>query len=215
MGETALVDYGSGNIRSVASALVAAGASSVYIGADPARLRKADRFVLPGVGAMGSCLSKLQTKRGLLEVLEDCVLRKGRPFLGICVGMQVMVEYGFEHGRRQALGWLQGSVKRLQPKNSDNEGQSNLPVPHMGWNNLQQLRPHALLAGIGDSEAVYFVHSFAISGNAPSCAIAQAQYGGDVLAMLAKDSMVGVQFHPEKSQSVGRRMLANFLAWCP
>ena len=220
MGETALIDYGSGNIRSVARALEAAGAGKIYIGAEPKRLQKAERFVLPGVGALGSCLEKLRAQQGLLETLEICVLEKGQPFLGICVGMQVMVEKGFEYGKQRALGWLKGSVRRLNPNAHSNtllatDKSAYLPVPHMGWNNLQQLQPHPLLEGVADGEPVYFVHSFSVRENSPSCAIAQAQYGGPTLAMLAKDSIVGVQFHPEKSQRVGQKILANFLAWRP
>ncbi len=215
MGETVVIDYGSGNIRSVARALEAAGARKIYVGAEPKRLQKAERLVLPGVGALGSCLEKLRARQDLLETLEACVLEKGKPFLGICVGMQVIVEEGFEHGRQRALGWLKGSVRRLSPNSLATDKKSCLPVPHMGWNNLQQLQPHPLLEGVADGEPVYFVHSFSIHENSPSCAIAQAQYGGPTLAALAKDSIVGVQFHPEKSQRVGQKILANFLAWCP
>ena len=215
MGETAIIDYGSGNIRSVARALEAAGAREIYIGAEPKRLQKAERLVLPGVGALGSCLEKLRAQQGLLETLEACVLEKGKPFLGICVGMQVMVEKGFEYGKQRALGWFKGSVRRLNPNKLNSDKNAYLPVPHMGWNNLQQLQPHPLLQGVTEGEPVYFVHSFSVCENNPACAIAQVQYGAPTLAVLAKNSIVGVQFHPEKSQHTGQKILANFLAWRP
>ena len=206
---TALIDYGCGNLHSAERALRASGATDLYVGADPVAVREAQRYVLPGVGALGACLEKLRAKKGLLENLHEQVMEKGKPLLGICVGMQMFVEQGFEHGRPRALGWMKGAVRRIAPQDE------NLPVPHMGWNALRILVPHPLFEGIATGEPVYFVHSFAVTDNDPATTLAQSCYGAPLVAAIGKGSIVGVQWHPEKSQRVGLRLLANFLAWKP
>ena len=206
---TALIDYGCGNLHSAERALRASGATDLYVGADPEHLRKAQRYVLPGVGALGACLEKLRAKKGLLETLNEQAAEKGKPLLGICVGMQMFVEQGFEHGRQRALGWMKGSVRRIAPQDE------SLPIPHTGWNALNILAPHPLFEGIKTGDPVYFVHSFAVSENDPRTTLAQTCYGDNIVAAIGQGSLVGVQWHPEKSQRVGLRLLANFLAWKP
>ncbi len=206
---TALIDYGCGNLHSAARALKASGARELYVGADPNILRKAQRYVLPGVGALGACLEKLRAKEGLLETLREQTIGQGKPLLGICVGMQMLVEQGFEHGRQDALGWFKGAVRQIEP---DDE---SLPVPHMGWNALDILVPHPLFEGIETGDPVYFVHSFAVTENDPKTTLAQVHYGTSLVAAIGQGSIAGVQWHPEKSQRVGLRLLANFLDWMP
>ncbi len=206
---TALIDYGCGNLHSAARALRVSGATDLYVGADPAVLCKAERYVLPGVGALGACLEKLRAKKGLLESLDEQVRGKGKPLLGICVGMQMLVEQGFEHGGQRALGWMRGEVRRIAPQDE------SLPIPHMGWNALRILAPHPLFEGIATGDHVYFVHSFAITENEPATTLAQACYGVPLVAAVGQGSLAGVQWHPEKSQGVGLRLLKNFLAWKP
>ncbi len=206
---TALIDYGCGNLHSATRALRASGARELYVGADPAVLCKAERYVLPGVGALGVCLEKLRAKKGLLECLDEQVRRKGKPLLGICVGMQMLVEQGFEHGNQRALGWMRGAVRRIAPQDE------SLPIPHMGWNALRILASHPLFDGIATGDPVYFVHSFAVTENEPTTTLAQACYGVPIVAAVGQGSLAGVQWHPEKSQGVGRRLLENFLAWKP
>lgn len=209
-----LVDYGSGNLRSAAKALERAAAESgrptrIEVTDSAATLRRADRIVLPGVGAFADCMAGLNGLPGVREALEEIVIDGGRPFLGICVGMQLMAERGLEHGICDGLGWIPGDVEALPPGGADRK------VPHMGWNELAVERPHPVLAGLGDSPHVYFVHSYRLRPARPEHQLASVDYGGPFAAVVGRDNLVGTQFHPEKSQAVGLRLLANFLAWTP
>ncbi|HEY8013555.1 MAG TPA: imidazole glycerol phosphate synthase subunit HisH [Dongiaceae bacterium] len=204
--KTVVIDYGSGNLRSAAKALAAAGAD-VEVTADPAAVTAAERIVLPGVGAFADCRAGLDRLPGMVEALDQAVRRQGRPFLGICVGMQLMAEAGLEHGRHEGLGWIAGEVVPLAPR--------PVKIPHMGWNELHRTRDHPLLAGIAQDADVYFVHSYHLRLGAADDLLAGADYAGPVVAAIARDNMAGVQFHPEKSQATGLRLLANFLAWQP
>jgi glutamine amidotransferase len=204
--KTVVIDYGSGNLRSAAKALAAAGAD-VEVTADPAAVAAAERIVLPGVGAFADCRAGLDRLPGMVEALDQAVRRQGRPFLGICVGMQLMAEAGLEHGRHEGLGWIAGEVVPLAPR--------PVKIPHMGWNELHRTREHPLLAGIAQDADVYFVHSYHLRLGAADDLLAGADYAGPVVAAIARDNMAGVQFHPEKSQATGLRLLANFLAWRP
>jgi glutamine amidotransferase len=204
--KTAVIDYGSGNLRSAAKALAAAGAD-VEVTADPAAVAAAARIVLPGVGAFADCRAGLDRLPGMVEALDQAVRRQGRPFLGICVGMQLMAEAGLEHGRHEGLGWIEGEVVPLAPR--------PVKIPHMGWNELHRTREHPLLAGIAQDADVYFVHSYHLRLDSDDDLLAGADYAGPVVAAIARDNMAGVQFHPEKSQATGLRLLANFLSWQP
>jgi glutamine amidotransferase len=209
-----LVDYGSGNLRSAAKALERAGAESgrptrIQVTDSAEAVRRAERIVLPGVGAFADCMSGLQAVPGLREALEEAVIARGRPFLGICVGMQLMAERGLEHGSCDGLGWIPGDVEALPPGGPDRK------IPHMGWNELALERPHPVLAGLGESPHVYFVHSYRLRPARPEQQLASVDYGGAFAAVVGRDNLVGTQFHPEKSQAVGLRLLANFLAWNP
>jgi imidazole glycerol-phosphate synthase subunit HisH len=203
---TAIVDYGSGNLRSAAKALAAAGAD-VRVTADPAEVANATRIVLPGVGAFADCRAGLDRLPGMVETLERVVHRGGRPFLGICVGMQLMAEAGLEHGRHPGLGWIRGEVVPLAPR--------PVKIPHMGWNELQLARPHPLFEGIAGGAHAYFVHGYHLRPADPADLLASVDYAGPVAAAIGRANMLGVQFHPEKSQATGLRLLANFLAWRP
>ena len=204
--KTVVIDYGSGNLRSAAKALAAAGAD-VEVTADPAAVAAAARIVLPGVGAFADCRAGLDRLPGMVEALDQAVRRQGRPFLGICVGMQLMAEAGLEHGRHEGLGWIEGEVVPLAPR--------PVKIPHMGWNELHRTREHPLLAGIAQDAEVYFVHSYHLRLDSDEDLLAGADYAGPVVAAIARDNMAGVQFHPEKSQATGLRLLANFLSWRP
>ncbi|TPG19966.1 imidazole glycerol phosphate synthase subunit HisH [Sphingomonas koreensis] len=198
----ALIDYGAGNLHSVANALTAAGATDLAITADPDVVAKADRIVLPGVGAFGACAAALRGVPGMIEAMEQRVRRDGAPFLGICVGMQLMADRGEEMGTHTGLGWIAGTVRRLEPTDP------TAKVPHMGWNSVTPTRPHALIAA---GEA-YFLHSYAFNGDA---VLATTDHAGPVTAAIGRDNMLGVQFHPEKSQRYGLALLERFLAWRP
>ncbi|HET8611273.1 MAG TPA: imidazole glycerol phosphate synthase subunit HisH [Sphingomonas sp.] len=200
----ALIDYGAGNLRSVENALRAAGAREVLVSADAEALRGAERIVLPGVGAFGACMAALAGLPGMIEALEQRVLREGAPFLGICVGMQLMAQAGEEHGRHAGLGWVSGTVRRLPER-------PGLKVPHMGWNDVIPARPHPLIA---PGEA-YFLHSYALEGADEGELLAVTDQGGPVTAAIGRDNLVGVQFHPEKSQRYGLALMERFLAWRP
>jgi imidazole glycerol-phosphate synthase subunit HisH len=207
----ALIDYGSGNLRSAEKALVRAATEnatgqSIIVTSDPEIVSDADRIVLPGVGAFADCMRGLSSVDGMVDALNRAVIREGRPFLGICVGMQLMARVGCEFGDTPGLGWIDGEVVRLQPSDA------SLKIPHMGWNELRALRPHRLLDGIADNAHAYFVHSFEFK---TANAVATTDYGGAVTAVVARDNLVGTQFHPEKSQAVGLHLLANFLRWAP
>jgi len=201
----ALIDYGAGNLRSVENALRAAGADDVRVTADPDVVRKAERIVLPGVGAFASCMGALSAIPGMVEALNERVIDQAAPFLGICVGMQLMADAGEEFGRHPGLGWIGGTVARLEPEEAEAR------VPHMGWNDVVPVVPHPLIV---PGEA-YFLHSFALQGADPTMLAATTHHGGTVTAAVARDNMVGVQFHPEKSQAYGLSLLARFLDWRP
>ena len=201
MNTTALIDYGAGNLHSVWNALRAAGADRIVVTADPAAVRSADRIVLPGVGAFAAAMRALSAVPGMIDALEGTVRGKGRPFLGVCVGMQLMAEAGEEHGTTHGLGWCKGTVRAMTPR-------AQLKVPHMGWNDVRPAIPHPLIA---PGEA-YFLHSFAYEG---ADVLAETDHGGPVAAAIGRDNMAGVQFHPEKSQRYGLALLARFLGWKP
>ncbi|WP_341989617.1 imidazole glycerol phosphate synthase subunit HisH [Azorhizobium sp. AG788] len=212
----AIVDYGSGNLHSAAKAIERAaldtGAERVVVTSDPAVVRAADRVVLPGVGAFADCRRGLDGVPGMVEALEETVHGKGRPFLGICVGLQLLAEQGLEHGTTAGLGWIKGVVDRITPSDPA------LKIPHMGWNTLTPARAHPLLDGIalGDNGLhAYFVHSYAFQLADPADLVATTNYGGAITAMVARDNVAGTQFHPEKSQRLGLALLANFLKWRP
>ena len=198
----ALIDYGAGNLHSVENALRAAGATDLTVTADPDVVAKADRIVLPGVGAFGACAAALRGVPGMVEAMERRVRREATPFLGVCVGMQLMADVGEEMGQYRGLGWVRGRVRRIEPGNMDAK------VPHMGWNDVRPVSDHAL---VSPGEA-YFLHSYVYEGED---VIATSDHAGPVTAAIARDTMLGVQFHPEKSQRYGLVMLAKFLEWRP
>ena len=198
----ALIDYGAGNLHSVDNALRAAGASDLVVTADPDAVASADRIVLPGVGAFGACAAALRAVPGMIEALERRVRGDGVPFLGICVGMQLMADAGEEMGSHAGLGWIGGRVRLLQP------GTMDAKVPHMGWNDVVPVNPHPLIA---PGEA-YFLHSYAFEG---ADVIATTDHAGPVTAAIGRDNLIGVQFHPEKSQRYGLALLERFLTWRP
>lgn len=204
---TALIDYGSGNLRSAARALEASGARGLSVTADPDMVARADRIVLPGVGAFADCARGLRAVDGLIEALEQRVRREGAPFLGICVGMQLMADRGVEFETATGLGWIPGETNRLQP------GDPVLKVPHMGWNEAEPCgHPAFAAAWNGAAQDVYFVHSFAFRATDPAHVAAWTTYGADrFAAAVARDNLLGVQFHPEKSQGAGLALLASWL----
>jgi glutamine amidotransferase len=213
----AIVDYGSGNLHSAAKAFERAAHETghdqpILVTSDPDAVRRADRVVLPGVGAFADCRRGLDAVPGMVAALEETVRRKGRPFLGICVGMQLMAERGREYEVTEGLGWIPGEVDRITPSDPD------LKIPHMGWNTLNALKAHPLLAGIplgNEGLHAYFVHSYSLNVGDRADLVAQSDYGGPVTAMVARDTYAGTQFHPEKSQRLGLAVIANFLKWAP
>ena len=198
----ALIDYGAGNLHSVANALKAAGCTDLAITADPDVVARADRIVLPGVGAFGACAAALRGVDGMVEAMEQRVLRDAAPFLGVCIGMQLLAETGEELGTHRGLGWIAGTVRRLEPSDS------SAKVPHMGWNDVVPVAAHAL---VQPGEA-YFLHSYAFDG---ADVIATTDHDGPVTAAIGRDTILGVQFHPEKSQHYGLALLRRFLDWRP
>ena len=210
-----IIDYGSGNLRSAAKAFERASreggtGAAIAVTADPADLATASHIVLPGVGAFADCMRGLSSLPGMVDALTREVRERGKPFLGICVGMQLMAERGLEYGTHAGLGWIAGDVQRLAPSDPA------LKIPHMGWNELILDQPkHALLAGISAGDHAYFVHSFEMKTRDRADIAAHTQYGGDVVAMVARANIAGTQFHPEKSQAAGLRLIANFLGWRP
>lgn len=211
MPVTALIDYGSGNLASAAKALARAanGKSEIVTTADPQVVKDAERVVLPGVGAFADCMKGLSSVPGMVEALREKVVRDGAPFLGICVGMQLLATVGVEFGRHAGLGWIAGEVVKITPSDS------NLKIPHMGWNELTILRKHPLLKGIESGAHAYFVHSYQLIPALPEDLIATTDYGGPLTAMIANENIAGTQFHPEKSQATGIKLLENFLGWRP
>lgn len=209
----AVVDCGSGNLRSVVNALRRvlhedSLHATAAVTADPAAVRQADRIVLPGVGAFAACRAGLRADPELDAALTERVRRDGVPFLGICVGMQLLAATGYEHITSDGLGWLGGAVRRI-PEHAD------LRIPHMGWSDLGAVSEHPVLADIRDGDHVYFVHSYHYEPDTPADVIATVDYGGELVAAVARGNIVGTQFHPEKSQAVGLRLLRNFLRWRP
>jgi len=213
----AIINYGSGNLHSAAKAFERAARASkhaqpIVITSDPDTVRKADRIVLPGVGAFADCRRGLDALTGMVEALNESVRARGRPFLGICVGMQLMAERGREYEVTSGLGWIQGEVDRIAPADT------TLRIPHMGWNTLSASKQHPLLDGItigpGGLHA-YFVHSYHLNAADQSDVISIADYGGPITAMVGRETFAGTQFHPEKSQRLGLALIANFLQWAP
>ena len=213
----AIVDYGSGNLHSARKAFERAAREaglerSVAVTSRPEIVAAADHIVLPGVGAFADCRRGLYAVGGMVEALEEAVRGRGRPFLGICVGMQLMAARGLEYEITKGLNWIPGDVAAIEPQDPA------LKIPHMGWNNLEQIRPHPVLADIKTGETglhAYFVHSFQLFPSLRDDVIATASYGGPITAVVGRDNMVGVQFHPEKSQTLGLALISNFLKWRP
>ena len=213
MTTLALIDYGSGNLHSAERALRAAASLAgsdivIDVTSNAGRVARADRIVLPGVGHFADCAAGLRAVDGMTDALEAAVISGGKPFLGICVGMQLMAKWGLEDGETPGLGWIAGDVRRIEP----DEG---LAVPHMGWNGLVLQQDHPVLKNLGDDPHVYFTHSYAMVPANQADIAATADYGGPITAAVARDNLFGTQFHPEKSQRVGLRLLANFLNWDP
>ncbi len=211
---TAIIDYGSGNLRSAAKAFERAAresaiATDVVVTSDPETVRRAERVVLPGVGAFADCRRGLMAVEGMAAALEEAVIRRGRPFLGICVGMQLMAASGREFETVPGLGWIPGEVVAIEPADPA------LKVPHIGWNELEIRAAHPILAGIGDGDHAYFVHSFELRPAERRHLLATARYGGAITAAVGRDNLAGTQFHPEKSQQTGLKLIANFLRWRP
>jgi glutamine amidotransferase len=208
----AIIDYGSGNLRSVENAVrrAAAGrATEVATTAEPEVIAAADRIVLPGVGAFSACMSALAAADGVLPALEQAVRARGVPFLGICVGMQLMAERGLEHGASPGLGWIAGEVARLAP------AAAGAKIPHVGWNAVEFAADAPLFADLSSGIDMYFTHSFAFAPAETADVAAWSDHGGRFAAAVVRDNLAGVQFHPEKSQGAGLRLLANFLSWRP
>jgi len=210
----AIIDYGAGNLRSAARAFAAAAAAlgrdcAVTVDGDPASVAAATHIVLPGDGAFADCRRSLDALPGMIGTLERVVRGERRPFLGICVGLQLLAARGFEHGVTAGLGWIDGECVRLAPADP------RLKIPHMGWNELCPSTAHPLLDGVVPGAHVYFVHSYHLVAADPADLLATADHGGPVTAMVARGNIAGMQFHPEKSQATGLRLLANFLRWQP
>jgi glutamine amidotransferase len=213
----AIIDYGSGNLHSAAKAFERAAreqasALAVKVTSKPEDVRAAERIVLPGVGAFADCRRGLTQIPGMIEALEESVRARAKPFLGICVGLQLMAERGLEHGLTPGLGWIEGEVRAIAPSDR------SLKIPHMGWNTLALRRTHALFEGIPTGETglnAYFVHSYHFAPKGQDALVATTDYGGPVTAFVAKDNLAGSQFHPEKSQKLGLALIANFLKWRP
>jgi imidazole glycerol-phosphate synthase subunit HisH len=213
----AIIDYGSGNLHSAAKAFERAAQEAglnqqIVVTQDPAVVAQADRVVLPGVGAFADCRRGLDAVSGMVGALDEAVRRKGRPFFGICVGMQLLAERGREYEVTEGLGWIAGEVDRITPSDP------SLKIPHMGWNTLNVARPHHLLDGLTlgpQGLHAYFVHSYQLRPAHNADLVAEADYGGAVTAIVGRDNIVGTQFHPEKSQKFGLALIANFLKWKP
>ena len=216
MSLVTIIDYGAGNLHSAAKAFErmanGLGGITIEVTADPERVRVADRIMLPGVGAFADCKAGLDAVPGMVEVLEERVIRGGVPFLGVCVGMQLMASEGREKVVTPGLGWIAGAVERIKPRDP------SLKIPHMGWNTISFQRPHPLFAGIPDGPDglhAYFVHSYHLVTESPATLLATTDYGGQVTACVGRDNMFGTQFHPEKSQALGLQLIENFLRWTP
>ena len=217
MSIVAIIDYGAGNLRSAAKAFERVAhdmgqGDTIIVTADPELVRRADRIMLPGVGAFADCMAGLQAVPGMIDVLDEKVIRGGTPFLGVCVGMQLLAGEGREKAITRGLGWIPGAVEKIAPSDS------SLKIPHMGWNTISETRPHAMLAGIDtgpDGLHAYFVHSYHLKTDDPAHTIATTDYGGALTACVGRDNIFGTQFHPEKSQALGLKLIENFLGWTP
>ncbi len=210
---TVLVDYDSGNLHSAQKAFqrmaAETGGGAVLVSSHAEDVARADRIVLPGDGAFPSCRAALGAHGGLFEAISEAVTVKARPFLGICVGMQMMASWGREYTGTPGFDWIKGEVVKIDPTTA------GLKVPHMGWNDLVIDHPHPVLSGITTGDHAYFVHSYHFKVETPTERLAHVDYGTDITAIIGRDTMVGAQFHPEKSQAAGLRLIANFLAWKP
>ena len=210
---TVLVDYDSGNLHSAEKAFsrmaAETDAGQILVSAHPEDIARADRLVLPGDGAFPACRAALNTQTGLFEAISEAATTRARPFLGICVGMQMMATLGHEYVTTAGFNWIQGEVTRITPADK------RLKVPHMGWNDLVLDHTHPVLAGLKTGDHAYFVHSYQFRVQNPAQRLAHVDYAGDVTAIVARDTMIGTQFHPEKSQATGLRLIANFLTWSP
>ncbi|MBA5778863.1 imidazole glycerol phosphate synthase subunit HisH [Stappia sp. F7233] len=213
----AIIDYGSGNLHSAAKAFERAArehglAPDIRVTSDADTVARAERIVLPGVGAFADCKRGLAAVDGMIDALNEAVIGKGRPFLGICVGMQLMASRGLEFETSEGLGWIAGDVVEIRPSDA------TLKIPHMGWNTIDVKQPHPLLAGIETGPQglhAYFVHSYHLAAANLGQVIATTDYGGAITAMVGRDNMAGTQFHPEKSQRLGLKLISNFLSWAP
>ncbi|MDO5620648.1 MAG: imidazole glycerol phosphate synthase subunit HisH [Paracoccus sp. (in: a-proteobacteria)] len=208
----ALVDYDSGNLHSAEKAFALAGRdhrAEVIVTRDPDQVRRADRIVLPGDGAFPACRAALDAVPGMVEVLRERVLDHGTPFIGICVGMQMLATTGLEYRETPGLGWIPGRVEAIRPADPA------LKVPHMGWNDLVIDRPHPVLDGIATGDHAYFVHSWQVHADDPAHLLAHVDYAGAVTAIIGRGNIIGTQFHPEKSQAVGLRLISNWMGWRP
>jgi len=210
---TVIVDYESGNLHSAEKAFQRmareTGAGAVIVTSDPDTIRRADRIVLPGDGAFPACRKELYDHRGVFEAIDDAVHARARPFLGICIGMQMLATRGMEYEETAGFDWIGGTVEAIRPKDA------GLKVPHMGWNDLVIDHAHPVLDGIETGDHAYFVHSYHFRVSDPAHLLAHAEYGAPVTAVVGRDTIVGTQFHPEKSQATGLRIIANFLGWAP
>jgi glutamine amidotransferase len=212
MATVALIDYGSGNLASAAKALARAAQTTghtIVTTADPSEVLQAERVVLPGVGAFADCMRGLSSVPGMVPALREKMLKDGAPFLGICVGMQLLATVGKEFGDHLGLGWIAGEVVKIAPNDPA------LKIPHMGWNELKIVQRHKLLDGIESGAHAYFVHSYHFVPALPDDLIATTDYGQTLTAMIGNENVAGTQFHPEKSQATGLKLLANFLKWKP
>lgn len=213
MSLTAVLDYDSGNLHSAQKAFERmsreVGGGDVIVTSDPDVVARADRIVLPGDGAFPACKRALDAVPGLADAMREAVEVKGRPFLGICVGMQMLATRGHEYELTDGFGWIEGEITRIEPADDA------LKVPHMGWNDLVIDHPHPVFEGISSGQHTYFVHSYHMLVDNPAHRLAHVDYGGPVTAMVGRDTIVGMQFHPEKSQTVGLQMIGNFLRWRP
>ena len=213
MKSVALIDYGSGNLRSAEKALARVAAEGgteheIVVTADPAQVDSAERIVLPGVGAFADCMRGVTSIPGMMDVLENKVLKRGTPFLGICVGMQLLAEVGREHGDHKGFGWISGDVVKISPRDA------SLKIPHMGWNALSVSATHPMLSDMNSAD-VYFVHSYCIRPSNRAHVLATTDYGGEIAAIVGRDNIIGTQFHPEKSQATGLAFLERFMTWRP
>ncbi|KAJ55010.1 imidazole glycerol phosphate synthase subunit HisH [Actibacterium mucosum KCTC 23349] len=210
---TAIVDYESGNLHSAQKAFERVArevdAGEVLVTSDPEAVRRADRVVLPGDGAFPACRQELFDHSGLYEAIEEVVMSAGRPFMGICIGMQMMATRGLEYSETPGFDWIGGEVDRITPSDA------SLKVPHMGWNDLVIDQPHAVLDGVATGDHAYFVHSYHFRVDAAEHLVAHCDYAGSITAIVGRGNMVGTQFHPEKSQATGLRIIGNFLRWAP